>query len=165
MKINSSDEEIIIYLNNHYIDKVNFLDVDSIEDYMNDLMENLKKNYDLKINGYYNIDVYRNDIYGIIISMKKEDIEYYEYFNDQVDMQITIHNNVEFLYKINDFFFIKNYLSNNDFSLYKYNNELYIKLNKKVDYINLGNILEYCTEICYDIDKIIKANNLLFCNK
>lgn len=165
MKIISSDEEITIYLNNYYVNKVDLLDLESLEDYMNNLINNLKKNYDIKINGYYNIDVYQNNNYGIIIHMQKEDIEYYEYFTDQIDMQITIHNNVDFLYKISDFFSIKNFLNDNDFLLYKYDNELYIKINKKIDYINFGNVLEYCTEICYDIDKIIKTNNLLFCNK
>lgn len=165
MKVNSNEEEITIYLNNYYISKIDFLDLESLENYVNELFVTLKEIYNIKINGYYDIDVYLDNNYGVIIHMQKEEIEYYDCFNDQVDTQVTIHNNANFLYKIYDFFEVKNYLVNNSFSLYKYNNELYIKLNNKIDDINFCNILEYCTEICYDIDKIIKKNNLLFCNK
>lgn len=165
MKINVNDEDITIYINNYCLKKFNFLDLSSLEEDMNDLFHTLKTNYDLKISGYYNIDVYIDNNYGVIITMHHEEIEYYEYLTDQIDTQVTIHNNKNFLYKITDFFGIKNYLANKNYALYKYNNELYIKLNEKIDDIIIGNLLEYSTEICYDIDKILKTNNLLFCNK
>lgn len=165
MKINVNDEDTTIYINNYCLKKFNFLDLSSLEEYMNDLFHTLKTNYDLKISGYYDIDVYIDHNYGVIITMHHEKIEYYEYLTDQVDTQVTIHNNKNFLYKIADFFGIKNYLANKNYALYKYNNELYLKLNDELDDIIIGNLLEYSTEICYDIDKILKTNNLLFCNK
>ena len=165
MKINVSGEDITIYLNKYYTKQTNFLDLDTLEEYMNDLFLNLKNCYNLKISGYYNIEVYIDNNYGVIITMKHEDLEYYDYLIDQIDTQITIHNNANFLYKIADFFGIKNCLVNIDYSIYKYNNELYIKINDEIDSISFGNLLEYSNEICYDIEGIMKKNNLLFCNK
>ncbi len=165
MKINVSDEDIIIYLNKYYTKQIDFLDLTTLEEYMNDLFLTLKNCYNLKISGYYNIDVYIDNNYGVIITMKHEDLEYYDYLVDQIDTQVAIHNNVNFLYKIADFFGVKNCLTNIDYSLYKYDNELYIKINDKIDNISFGNLLEYSTEICYDIERIMKKNNLLFCNK
>ncbi len=165
MKINVIDEDIIIYLNKYYTKQIDFLDLNTLEEYMNDLFLKLKNCYNLKVNGYYSIDAYIDDNYGVIITMKHEDIEYYDYLIDQIDTQVTIHNNAKFLYKIADFFGAKNCLNNIDYSLYKYDNELYIKLNGQIDSINFGNLLEYCKEICYDIDGIMKKNNLLFYNK
>ncbi|MCI8777801.1 MAG: hypothetical protein HFI86_00370 [Bacilli bacterium] len=165
MKVNVSDEDITIYLNRYYTKQTDFLDLNALEEYMNDLFFNLKNSYNLKISGYYNIDAYIDNNYGVIITMRHEDIEYYDYLIDQIDTQVTIHNNANFLYKIADFFGAKNYLNNINYSLYKYNNELYIKLNDQIDNINFGNLLEYCKEICYDIEGIMKKNNLLFYNK
>ncbi len=165
MKISVNDDDIIIYLNKYYTKQVDFLDLTSLEEYINDLFLTLKNCYNLKISGYYNIDVYIDINYGVIVTMKHDDLEYYDYLIDQIDTQVTIHNNVNFLYKIADFFGAKSCLTNIDYSLYKYDNELYIKLNDKIDNISFGNLLEYSTEICYDIERIIKKNNLLFCNK
>ena len=164
MKVRNNDDEITIYLNDYYAEKFDFSSIDLLEDTLNDLFIKLKKIYNIKLNGYYNIDIYVDNNYGAIIYMKKEEIEYYDYFKDQIDTQIIIHSDSNFLYRIADFCEIKDYLKVN-YSLYKYNNELYIRLNDKLDKINFINMLEYCTEICYDIEKIVKSNNLLFCNK
>ena len=164
MKIGSIDDEYTIYLNNYIIRKIDFFDNEELEKYINNLFNKLKKIYNIELNGYYNIDIYIDNNYGAIINIKKDDLEYYDYFNDQIDTQIIIHNNSNFLYKVKDFLDIKNNIHSN-FSLYKYYNEFYIRLNDKIDENKLGFILEYCEEICYDIEKIIQKNNLLFCSK
>ena len=164
MKFSSIDDEYTIYLNNYIIRNIDFFDNEELEKYINYLFNKLKKIYNIVLNGYYNIDIYIDNNYGAIINIKKDDIEYYDYFSDQIDTQIIIHNNSNFLYKVKDFLDIKNNIQSN-FSLYKYYDELYIKLNDKIDENKLGFILEYCEEICYDIEKIIQKNNLLFCSK
>lgn len=163
MKVSADEKEIIIYLNKYYIENLNFLDSYNLEKYMSKLFKNLKNIYNIKINGYYNIDIYIDKIYGAVIHMEKEEIEYYDCFDDQIETQVTIHNDVSFLYKIEDYFGINNIDYN--YSLYKYNNELYLRLKENIDEYKLANILENTKEICYDIEKIIKTNNLLFDNK
>lgn len=164
MKFSSIDDEYTIYLNNYIIRNIDFFNNEELEKYINSVFNKLKKIYNIVLNGYYNIDIYIDNNYGAIINIKKDDIEYYDYFSDQIDTQIIIHNNSNFLYKVKDFLDIKNNIQSN-FSLYKYYDELYIKLNDEIDENKLGFILEYCEEICYDIEKIIQKNNLLFCSK
>ena len=164
MKINYADDEYTVYLNKLYNEKINFFIVEELEECMNNLFNIIKKTYDIELNGYYNVNVYIDNNYGVIINIKKEEIDYYDYFGDQIDTQITIHKDSEFMYKINDFMEVKKYLEKN-YNLYKYENELYIKLNNLIDNNKLGIILEYCDEICYDIDEIKKSINLIFCNK
>ena len=164
MKFSSIDDEYTIYLNNYIIRNIDFFNNEELEKYINSVFNKLKKIYNIVLNGYYNIDIYIDNNYGAIINIKKDDLEYYDYFSDQIDTQIIIHNNSNFLYKVKDFLDIKNNIQSN-FSLYKYYDELYIKLNDKIDENKLGFILEYCEEICYDIEKIIQKNNLLFCSK
>lgn len=164
MKLVMCDDEFLIYLGHNYFKDVDLFDLESLEVYMNELFTKLKKIYNLKLNGYYIIDIYLDDNYGAIIKVKNENLEYYDYFKDQIDTQISIHSDSFFLYKINDLFEVKKILNNN-YDIYRYNNELYIKLNEKINENKFVNLLEYCTEICYDIENIVKKNNLLYCNK
>ena len=74
MKVSADEKEIIIYLNKYYIENLNFLDSYNLEKYMSKLFKNLKNIYNIKINGYYNIDIYIDKIYGAVIHMEKEEI-------------------------------------------------------------------------------------------
>jgi len=165
MKINISDDEITVYLNNYYIYECDFLSLEFLEKYMNDLFIKIKKMYDIEFNGFYNIDVYLDDNYGAIINIKKENIEYYDYLSDQIDTQVSVHSKTNFLYEIKDYFEIKDYLSNCDYSLYKYNNELYVKFHNHISDKVMTFISEYCNKICFIEDNIVKGSNLIFSTK
>lgn len=159
MKINLIDEDnIIIYLNKYYTKNTDFNDKNLLEDYFKKLFKKLNKIYDIDINGYFNINVYIDKYYGVIIEIKKEDLEYYSYFNDQIEMQIMIYNDVEFLYLYNDYFDILN-MNNN--KIYKYNNKYYLKLEKEISNIELAKILEFTSIIYSKTDKIIKNKYLV----
>ena len=43
MKINTSNDEITIYLNRYYTSKCDLLSLDSLEEYMNDFLAKIKK--------------------------------------------------------------------------------------------------------------------------
>lgn len=93
-----NDEIMKIYLNKDYLKYKNY-DISKIEDSFKQIFETLKYCYNIEINGFYDIDVYIDKNYGIIIEMKKEDIDFD--FYDQVDMKISFHNQ-KFLYQLDD---------------------------------------------------------------
>ena len=70
-----NDEIIKIYLNKDYLKYKNY-DISKIEDSFKQIFETLKYCYNIEINGFYDIDVYIDKNYGIIIEMKKEDIDF-----------------------------------------------------------------------------------------
>ena len=114
MKIIINDR-IIIYLNNEYLKYKNY-DISKIEEYFKSIFQTLKYCYNLEIYGYYEIDVYIDKNYGIVIEMEKDDIDFECY--DQIDMRVTFHNQ-KFLYQIEDIEYNK--------KIYKYKNKYYIK--------------------------------------
>ena len=161
MKIVNQDENCMtIFLNKYYIRDLNFDIKHDLESYFKNLFLKLKRYYDINISGYYNIDVYVDDNYGLIMNLSKEDIEYYDYFDNQIDMRITIKNN-KFLYCVGDPFIFN---IKSDYLIYWFKNKYYIDLTNNINEFDIINLMEYA-DIIYneEIDnirnsKIIQSN-------
>jgi len=96
-----SDMVFDIYVKKYLIEGINFSVKSEIEEYLKKLFKILNTKYNLVIEGLYNIKVYVDKYYGIILHLEKENIDYYEYYKNQVDMRlITI--NTEFMYEVDD---------------------------------------------------------------
>lgn len=97
----TSDLIFDIYIKNNLIKDIDFSIKDDIEKYLKKLFKILKNKYNLVIEGFYDITVYIDKFYGIILHLEKENIEYYEYYKNQVDMRlITV--DTEFMYEVDD---------------------------------------------------------------
>lgn len=147
MKLIFKDNKIIVFLNK----KLN-LDKTKLENYFKRLFLKIKDRYNLKLSGYYNINVYLDDYYGSIIEIENEDLDYYNYFN-QVDMEIKL-NKTTFLYEI-DFDYINKEILEKTI-VYKVNNKLYFKVKDK----NIVNKIIECSKIIYNeqVKEIIKKS-------
>lgn len=133
-----NDEIMKIYLNKDYLKYKNY-NISKIEENFKQIFETLKYCYNIEINGFYDIDVYIDKNYGIIIEMKKEDIDFD--FYDQVDMKISFHNQ-KFLYQIDD---IKKYKK-----IYKYKNKFYTNkydIEHSIPIYKTNDILKYAKVI------------------
>ncbi|MDD2377733.1 MAG: hypothetical protein PHD10_03465 [Bacilli bacterium] len=147
-----NDNNLIVFLNHKYIDKINFNDRNSLETYFRQLFLKLKNIYQLKISGYYDINVYINEHYGIILELFREPVECFDYFNS-IDMKVNIINNSEFLYQVNDI--------SEHYPTYLYKGKLYIRVNKNVSFIELGKIIENGTIVYGDIvEEILKYGEI-----
>ena len=127
MKIEYTDK-LVIYINNKYLENKN-IDFNNIESCLKEICESLNENYKIKLKGLYNIDIYIDTNYGIVLELEKEDLDIDDYF-DQIDMQIIIHKE-KFLLEINNL---------DSF----YNHKIYIYRNKYYsDYLNIemGNLI------------------------
>lgn len=152
MKIEKYDNKYIIYLNKDY-KKINIKDKINIENDFRELFLNLRKNYNIKLVGYYNIYIYENKHYGLVIEIENEDLEYYDYFDDELDMKITILENQTFIYEIlND---SKEILSK--YNIIKNKDKLYVKLDNDISNIEMGILLENSKIIYKDAVDIIKG--------
>ena len=85
-----NDDKLIIYMTNKYLKYKNIDNIDKIEEYFKDIFLILRDNYNILIRGFYNIDVYIDKRYGIILELKKEELDF-DYYEDQIDMKITFH--------------------------------------------------------------------------
>lgn len=146
MKCVFGNDYIIVYIQNS---NINEECLEDLETYFKEIFSKIREIYQINMNGFYFVNVYIDSIYGVILEIEEEKLEYIEYYDDAVDMKISLHRE-EFLYKIKDISKVENI---NNIDIYSYNNEWYIKIkNNKCLY----QILEF-TEIIYkDTKKIIK---------
>ncbi len=142
MKCTIENNKIIVYVEKYtknYLD-----DIDYLEDYFRKIFIKLKEKYGIKIQGFCNVDVYTDNSDMVLeIEEEKELVDYYE---DIIDMKISIHEST-FLYEVLNIFNINKYI-NGDIFLYK--NKFYIK-KKDMNF----NILEHLKLVYKDTNKII----------
>ena len=148
LKIDVIDNSYIIYLNRLSIINFNFDNQDILEEEFKKLFKILRDDYNLKVNGYYNIKIYEDKYYGIILEIIKENIDYYDYFDedDTIAMRIKKYD-VELFYEVEDFFFLGNFLS--CFKIYTDKKKIYLKIIQEIDKNVFFNLLEM-SKINYD---------------
>lgn len=139
-----SDNILDIYLKKELIKNYNFKNKDELEKYLKKLFKILNDKYKIKIEGYYEIDVYLDNNYGVIINLNREDYEYYDYFKNQVDMKIRIID-TEFLYEVEDI--PKSLLDKVSVNIE--NDKIYLKIEKKLKKLEMMKLLE-SSKIVYD---------------
>lgn len=161
MKIIAMDlDSIVLYLSD--MDFSMEENIDILEERFRDIFLHLKNSYDMDIEGYYKIDIYKNEYYGMIVEMEKEEFDYFDYYDNQVDMRISIHEDNSILYEFDDFFSISSLLDKMDF--YMYRNKVYGKVKHFLTKIEGAYLQEQSSSIVYgSITKYIsqKKNNIL----
>ncbi|MFA5602815.1 MAG: hypothetical protein WDA21_03720 [Bacilli bacterium] len=141
-----------VFLNKHYLKGIDFNKMVNIEPFIKKIIINLNKYYNLNMNGYYNVFIYVNSLYGIVIELMNIDDEYIKLFNKKIDMKITFNLDSVFLFNSNDYFLL-NELKIQKKEIYYYENGFYLNiLNKKINNLLMMKLLE-CTEIIYG-DKV-----------
>lgn len=131
------DLTLDVYIKKELIDNINFNNKEDLEKYLKKLFKTLKNKYNITIGGFYDINVYVDKYYGVIFHLEKEDIDYYDYFKNQVDMRIITIDN-EFLYLVDDIPF--NLLDKIDVLMK--DNKIYLKIKKELNKLEMMKLLE-----------------------
>lgn len=113
MKIIKKNKDNFILFFNRFDGDV---DLENIEEAFKKIFLRLNKYYDINIEGFYNVIVYKDDNYGIVLESKVEDG--YSFYK-QIDMHVILENK-KFLYKIND--------TNIKGKKYFYDNNIYLEV-------------------------------------
>lgn len=143
------DNNFYIYLNKFYLTNLELDDKQCVEEYFKKIFINLKNNHHLDIFGYYNIRVYSNKHYGLIVDVFKLKSDYFKLSSNKVDMKIMIESDSIFLYEIDDYFYIlsnKQYIKNVFYKDKKY----YLELQDEVDDSFYHYLFEHCNIIFND---------------
>ena len=160
MKIITMDlDSIILFLSD--MDFSLEENIDNLEDRFRDIFLHLKNSYDIDVEGYYKIDIYKNKYYGMIVEMEKEEFEYFEYLDNQVDMRISIHEEL-ILYEFEDIFSVPHSLVEK-MCFYIYHDKIYGEVKDFLSNIEGAYLQEYIYSIVYgSITKYIsqKKNNI-----
>lgn len=125
-----------------------------LSDYLKNVFEIIKEKTKFDIYGYYEVLIYKDINYGLIIKLDKEELEYFNCYNKQIEMKIAIAEESNILYCIDNLEILKKIPK---FKIYLYKNKLYLELVSKIKYILLGELLEY-SEVIFENVKEIKNN-------
>ncbi|MDD3392368.1 MAG: hypothetical protein PHE54_02405 [Bacilli bacterium] len=141
MKIILDNDNIEIFLNK-YMDLFKDLDdKDNIEEYFRTLFVKLKKYYNIKMLGFYNITIYNNSNYGMVIKIENDNFDYCDYFGNQIDMKISIEKDSVFLYKIGDILCLEdNILSK--VNIYNFRGNLYASIKETLTLKEMAYLIE-----------------------
>ncbi|MBQ2946434.1 MAG: hypothetical protein IJE04_01095 [Bacilli bacterium] len=138
MNIKFIDELILdIYIKKELIDNIDFNNKEDLQKYLKKLFKILKNKYGVVIEGFYDITVYVDKFYGVVIHMEKDDIEYYDYYRNQVDMRI-ITIETSFLYLVED---IPKYLLNK-VDIIIIDKNIYLKIKEELSKVEMMQLLE-----------------------
>lgn len=143
MNISKISNNYLIKIYKDEIKDINIYDIDDIYTLIKLIIKKIiKKN---KISGDYQINIYINDIYGMIIEFNKIKK------NNYIDLKIKINVNSIFLYESN-----YNYLNNYKDTIYYYKNKYYLlPKDSNINLLEVSNII-YGKEVKEIISKGIK---------
>ena len=151
------DENIVFFLNKIYLDNIDLKDENLIEKKLIKLINKIQKQYTIDLNGYYNVYIYKDKNYGLIIEMEKEKLDYLDYFNNQIELNIEIIEDT-FLYKTDNIFTIDKTLLEK-LIIYINKDEIYLKIKENINDIELGQIIENSQIIYGNKAKSIKKQS------
>lgn len=147
-------ENIILYLPNTTID---FENLEQIEDDLRNILKRLKYYYHLDIQGFYEVKVYKNCYYGLILEFKEEDIGYFDYHDGEIDMRLEIMD-VDFIYEIRDILELPREIFEKS-TIYLHKNKYYLKPKEQLD---MSLLLENVVSIHYESEPFLfKEKNKL----
>ena len=126
-----------IYIKKEFIQNVNFKEKESMEKYLKNLFKGLKDKYNIIIEGFYDITIYLDKYYGVILHLEKDDLDYYNYFKNQIDMKITTVEN-SFLYLVDDI----PYDMLDKVNILVKDNNLFLEIKKQLTKLEMMKLLE-----------------------
>jgi len=157
MKLITDGDTIVLYLNKMYISTLDFTDKEATERYMKRLLMKISSKYDIVFDGYYVINLYVDMNYGVVIEVVKEELEYLDYFGNQIEINTKVTQG-SFLYEVSDYddeLFKK-------FTVYKIKDKFYLRSKKIISDLEMGQMLEQA-EIVYgrQADDIIRKAKIV----
>lgn len=156
-----NDDNIILAINNENLDNIDFKNNEEIKEYFRKMFFKIKERYKILLNGFYYVRIYKDKYYGIFIEIEKSEMDFYDYYIDEIDMHIEIEQSI-FLYQINDIYIPKELKKKNDIILYQ--NNIYLKVNRELSNIEKGKLTEISNILYKNVDKILKYGRILTVN-
>ena len=152
LKVIDENNFIIFIINKRVIPE---LEEDNISVYLKKILLKIKSTLKLDVYGYYDVYIYFDEHYGMIIKLIREEVEYLNYYSKQIEMKIIVTDN-QFFYELEDINDIGKKILDKC-NVYLYNNQIYLELKSSINFVLLGNLIEN-SKIVYENTDIIKKN-------
>lgn len=118
MKVEMLSNTIIVYL----LDNNKYNEESDIKKILINVFDNLEKYYNITFTGDYNLELYINRYYGMILEIKENEDFIYD---DIVNLKLNVLRDTLFLYEVDDPLEYINY------EIYYYNDKFYVNAKRK----------------------------------
>ena len=118
MKVEMLSNTIIVYL----LDNKKYNEDSDIKKILINVFDNLEKYYNITFTSDYNLDLYINRYYGMILEIKENEDFIYD---DIVNLKLNVLRDTLFLYEVDDPLEYINY------EIYYYNDKFYVNAKRK----------------------------------
>lgn len=140
MKIDTENNNLIVFLNKFYADNINLEVKKEMETYFKQLFIKLNDVCEIDISGSFDITIYKDINYGVVLEIKKDDNDYFDYSFGQVDMRISSYSDNMIIYELDNVDL--EFFNNQDYLIYQYGGKLYLKIIGIVGFTELGRVIE-----------------------
>lgn len=156
MKFFFKNGKMILFLNRFCFKNDDFNDKEGLTSSVKNLLKRVYENYNLEFKGYYDVNMYVDKNYGVVMEIDCVDNFYLDYFGNSLDINLKI-NDDSFLYEVDDVSI------NSDYEIYVYGGHIYVMFNRIVPSISMGRILENVNDVLYGLkkDRILKSSQIL----
>ena len=129
MKVEMLSNTIIVYL----LDKNKYNEDSDIKKILINVFDNLEKYYNITFTSDYNLELYINRYYGMILEIKENEDFIYD---DIVNLKLNVLRDTLFLYEVDDPLEYINY------EIYYYNDKFYVNAKREdIDLIENSNLV------------------------
>ena len=129
MKVEMLSDKIIVYL----LDNKKYNEDSDIKKMLIKVFDNLEKYYDITFTSDYNLDLYINRYYGMILEITENENLIYD---DIVNLKLNVLRDTLFLYEVDDPLEYINY------EIYYYNDKFYVNAKREdIDLIENSNLV------------------------
>ena len=125
MKVEMLSDKIIVYL----LDNKKYNEDSDIKKMLIKVFDNLEKYYGITFTSDYNLDLYINRYYGMILEIKENEDFIYD---DIVNLKLNVLRDTLFLYEVDDPLEYINY------EIYYYNDKFYVNAKSDIVYKIIG---------------------------
>ncbi len=123
-----NEKNILLYLPAFQMD---FHAMDQVEKELRNIFLRLKYYYFIDIQGFYEVKVYKDRHYGLILELKKDLLEYFDYYEDEIEMRIELIE-VDFVYEVKDILELPKEIREKS-ELYLVKNKYYVQVKEEIE--------------------------------
>ena len=138
---------MLLFLNRVQTHQLSFEQREKLEPQLKALLLKLKQIYHMSFCGYYTIHVYQDMLYGTILKIHREDLDGFDYFQDEIELCLRVEKNGKILYRIEDPCDVRKKWDKKT-KLYYYDHQFYFYMIENMSQLELRHILEF-TEPCF----------------
>lgn len=128
-----------LFLSNEYIGDLDYNSKEDLGVFLKDLILLLKDDYDLVLNGFYEVNIYINNKLGMFIEINN--IDDYDTCDLDVDLKIVVHFDSKFYFKTDNFDIVTNYSDVKFLDNNYYLNLDYIDIDEVIKIIEFGEFI------------------------